>query len=101
MCVCAHSVVSDSLRPHGLQPARLLCPWNFPGNNTGVACHFTPQGIFQTQGLNSYLWHLLHWRVDSVPLLIPQPGIESVPPAVEACSLNHWTAKAGPCISLL
>ena len=27
------------MRPHGLQPARLLCPWNFPGKNTGVRCH--------------------------------------------------------------
>ena len=30
------SVVSDSLQPHGLQPARLLCPWGFPGKNSGV-----------------------------------------------------------------
>ena len=35
-----HSVVSNSLRPHGLQPTRLLCPWNFPGKNTEVGCHF-------------------------------------------------------------
>ena len=34
------SVVSDSLQPHGLQPARLLCPWDSPGKNTGVGCHF-------------------------------------------------------------
>ena len=33
--------MSDSLRPHGLLPTRLLCPWNFPGKNTGVGCHFT------------------------------------------------------------
>ena len=33
------SVVFNSLRPHGLQPARLLCPWDFPGKNTGVGCH--------------------------------------------------------------
>ena len=33
------SVVSDSLRPHGLQPTRLLHPWDFPGNSTGVGCH--------------------------------------------------------------
>ena len=33
VCVCVScSVVSNSLQPHGLQPARLLCPWNFPGN---------------------------------------------------------------------
>ena len=32
-------VVSDSSRPHGLQPIRLLCPWDFPGKSTGVGCH--------------------------------------------------------------
>ena len=54
VCVCVwnHSVVSDSLQPHGLQPTRLLCPWDFPGKNTGVGCHFLLQGNFLTQGLN-------------------------------------------------
>ena len=33
------SVVSDSVRPHGLQPIRLLHPWDFPGKSTGVGCH--------------------------------------------------------------
>ena len=28
-----------TLRPHGLQPTRLLCPWDFPGKSTGVRCH--------------------------------------------------------------
>ena len=36
-------VVSDSSRLHGLQPARLLCPWDFPGKNAGVGCHFLLQ----------------------------------------------------------
>ena len=35
------SVVSDSLRPHGLQPTKLLCPWDFPGKTTGVGCHYS------------------------------------------------------------
>ena len=35
----SRSVVSDSSRPHGLQPTRLLHPWDFPGKNTGVGCH--------------------------------------------------------------
>ena len=38
------SVVSDSLRPHGLKSSRLLCPWDSPGNNTGVGSHFLLQG---------------------------------------------------------
>ena len=33
------SVVSDSSQPHGLQPPRLPCPWDFPGKNTGVGRH--------------------------------------------------------------
>ena len=37
------SVVSDSVRPHGLQPTRLLRPWDSPGKNTGVGCHFLLQ----------------------------------------------------------
>ena len=45
------SVVPDSLRPHGLQSTRLLCPWDFPGNSPVVDCHFLLQGIFPTQGL--------------------------------------------------
>ena len=35
--------MSDSLLPHGLQPTRLLCPWDSPGKNTGVGCHFLLQ----------------------------------------------------------
>ena len=46
------SVVSYSLQPHGPWPARLLHPWNFPGKNIGVGCHFLLQGIFPTQRLN-------------------------------------------------
>ena len=49
------SVTPDSLRPHGLSPARLLCPWDSPGKNTGVGCHALVQGIFQIQGSNPHL----------------------------------------------
>ena len=42
----------NSLGPHGLQPTRLLCPWNFPCKDTGVGGHFFLQGIFPTQGSN-------------------------------------------------
>ena len=37
------SVVPDSLRPRGLQPTRLLCSWDSPGEDTGVGCHFLLQ----------------------------------------------------------
>ena len=47
--VPSHSVMSNSLWPHGLQPHRLLCPWDSTGKNTGMGCHFLLQGIFLTQ----------------------------------------------------
>ena len=51
------SVVSNSLPSHGLQPTRLLHPWNFPDKSTGVGYHFFLQGIFPTQGSNPGLLH--------------------------------------------
>ena len=47
----------NSLQSHGLQPIRLLCPWDFSGKDTGVVCHFLLQGIFPTKGLNPGLLH--------------------------------------------
>ena len=51
------SVVSSSLQPHGLKPARLLRPWDSLGKNTGVGCRSLLQGIFSTQGSNPGLLH--------------------------------------------
>ena len=59
----SRSVVSDSLRPCGLGPARLLCPGDSPGRNTGVGCHSLLQGVFPTQGLSM---RLLHWQTGSL-----------------------------------
>ena len=42
---------------------QLLCPWDSPGKNTGVGCHFLLQGIFLTQGSNPHHVRLLHWQV--------------------------------------
>ena len=42
-CCCVASVVSNSMQPHRRQPTRLLCPWDSPGKNTGVGCHFLLQ----------------------------------------------------------
>ena len=61
-CLVAKSCLTLLWPPSELSPTRLLCPWHFPGQNTGVDCHFLLQGIFQTQGLNP---HLLHWQVGS------------------------------------
>ena len=60
--MCACSVVSNSLPPHGLQHSWLLCSWAFPGRNTGMGCHFLLQRVFLTQGLNWHFQGLLHCR---------------------------------------
>ena len=66
------SVMSNSLQPHGLQPARLLCPWDSPGKNTEVGCHLLLQEIFLTEGLNPCLLCLLspalavRWEVQEI-----------------------------------
>ena len=69
-CVGAHCCLVAKLRLtllrlHGLQPTRLLCPWDSPGENTGVGCHAFLQGIFLAQGSNLHLLlcrHMLyHW----------------------------------------
>ena len=40
------------------RPSRLFCPWDFPGKNTGVGCHFLIQGIFLDQGSNPRFYAL-------------------------------------------
>ena len=50
--VHSHSIVSDPLGPHRLQPSRLLCPWDFPGKKTGLGCHVLLKAIFLIQGSN-------------------------------------------------
>ena len=63
----SHSVMSISLLPHGLKPARFLCPWDSPVKNTRVGSHFLLQGILPTQGSSTgllpcrrILYHLSH-----------------------------------------
>ena len=61
--------MSDTLRPHGLQPTRLFCPWDFPSKSTEVGCHFLLQGIFPIQGSNPGLLHC-----SQILLLSEPPG---------------------------
>ena len=92
--------MSDSLRPHGLKPTRLLCPWGFPGKSTGVGFHFLLQEIFPTQGLNPGLLHcrqmlyclshhLSHTKARSLsePMLVGSPNLGTI-------SLSrHWATS--------
>ena len=57
--------LSDSLQPHALQPARLLSPWDSPGRNTRVGCHFLLQGNLPDSRIESVS---PAWQADSLPL---------------------------------
>ena len=61
--------VSKSLRPHGLQLTRLLCPWDLSGKNTGAGCHPTPGDL-------------------------PDPGIESASLAFPALADGFFTTAS-------
>ena len=54
-----------------MEPASLLCPWDFLGKNTAVGSHALLQGIFLTQESNLRLFCLLHCQVGSLPLAPP------------------------------
>ena len=67
--------MSNSLESHVWWPARLLHPWDFPGKNTGVVCHFLCQGIFPAQGSNPGLPNcrqtLHHLSYQESPINLP------------------------------
>ena len=59
---CRVHACSDSLRPHGLKPTRLLCPWDYPGKNTGVDCHALLQQEVTAIVQNSFFFFFwLRW----------------------------------------
>ena len=60
-------VMFNTLWSFGLQPARLLCTWHFPGKNTGGGCHFFLQGIFLTRELNPIFPVSPALQADSLP----------------------------------
>ena len=54
--MCAKSLqLCTTLWDPRLQPAKLFCPWDSPGKNTGVGCHALLQQIFATKGWNPWL----------------------------------------------
>ena len=99
----SRSVLSDSLRPHGLHS-----PWNSPGQNPGVGSRSLLQQIFPTQGSNSCLLHcrwilyplscqgsprILEWVAYPFSRGLPDPGIERRSPALQAYFLPAETPE--------
>ena len=106
------SVVSDSSQPHGLQPFRLLHPWNFPGKSTGVGCHcllvmnLLPNHKSQYwKGLQGYLIPTPNTRRISVPDRHPSKWTKE-----DSCLIllkssrdgnsNKFPSQSGCCTSL-
>ena len=77
----SRSVVSDSQRPHGLQPSRFLGPWDFPGKSTGVGCH-------------CLLWALSGFKIKPTIKLSPKIKSSQIKPmSVKHCPPgNHQPA---------
>ena len=73
MCMlsCFIHVTTLSNTMGHMPPARLLCPWHFPGNDTEVGCHALFQGLFLTQGSNPHFLCLPHWQMGSLRLALP------------------------------
>ena len=74
-CMCYIFSCVQLLGLHSLWHARLPCPWDSLGKNTGVGCHALIQGIFPIQGSNPHLFCLLHWQTGSLPRVPPGESI--------------------------
>ena len=69
-CVPAKSLQSRrSLRPYGLYPGKLLCPWDSPGKNTVVGCHALLQGNLPDPRIKPTFLCLSHWQAGPLPLV--------------------------------
>ena len=69
----------STLRPHGLQPTRLLCPWDFPGKSTGVGCHCLL--LEQRKCFLNVRYYCIHYAEPHLPWWAPlyAPGTELPP----------------------
>ena len=82
--------MSDSSRPHGLQPTRLLHPWDFPGKSNGVGCHC----LLRTDVVVVVV--LLH-RFSHVRLCAtPQTAAHQAPPTLGFSRQEHWSGLPFP-----
>ena len=91
--------MSYSLQPHGLWPARLLCPWNSTGKNTGVGSHSLFQGIFLTHWLNPGILHcrqipncLSHQDINDISMYVIYSATKEVGRAVPESSDFTWVS---------
>ena len=77
----------DSLQPHGLQPARLICPWDFPGKNSGMGCHFLSPGDLPDPGIQLASLMLLTFFCFQLKIMFSSQG------------KGDWIFQGSVCIS--
>ena len=91
-CVLSHSLMSDSLQPHGCSPLGSSVHGDSPGQNIGVSCHALLSGILPTEGLNPGLQHcrliLYHLSHQGSPRILVW---EAYPFSRGASWLRNWT----------
>ena len=80
--------MSDSVRPHRRQPTRLPCPWDSPGKNTGVGCHF----LLQCMKVKRESEVAQSGRL----LAIPWTAAYQVPPSMGFSRQEYWTGVPLP-----
>ena len=79
--------MSDSVRPHRRQPTRLPCPWDSPGQNTGVGCHFLPQ-CMKVKSESEV--------AQSCLLATPWTAAHQAPPSMGFSSQEYWSGLPFP-----
>ena len=84
VCCCCRqvaSVASDSVQPHRWQPTRLLRPWDSPGKNTGVGCHFLLHlySIPTRKYTDTHTYMCIHMGVPSSKKYIKTSLVEGCP----------------------
>ena len=92
-CCCVASVVSDSLRPRRWQPTRFPHPWDSPGKNTGVGCHFLLQCMkvkSESEVAQSY-----------PTLAIPWTAAYQAPPSMGFSRQKCWSGVPLPSVACL
>ena len=96
LCCCllqVTSVLPDSVRPHGLQPTKFLRPWDSPGKNTGVGCHFFS---------NAWKWKVKVKSLSRVWLLAtPWTAAYQAPPSMGFSRQEYWSGVPLPSPTLL
>ena len=83
----AKSPQSNSVRHHGRQPTRLLCPWDCPGKNTGVGCHF----LLQSMKVKSE-----SEVAQSCPTPCDPTGAHQAPPSMGFSRQEYWSGLPLP-----